>query len=511
MSISPICDKLEKMSAEYMASFELEDEPREECGVFAVAYAGSPEGADVTDLKLGPVAYKGILGLQHRGEDGAGISVFDPNMGKFVTIKDKGLISSVFGGGNYTSNLPEGPIALAHTRYGTGKKSGDAAEKVHPLGGKDSLFMLALNGHIKELENRRGLTDTEYLVEIVDKRMIETGEDFRTSLLTVLRGLTGGYSLVASDGKSLFAARDPWGFRPLFQVKSGNHHYFISEDSALRPLCDPRTASEVPPGTLVTVPLDGHAVYSEDIYKVDQIATCSMEFAYFARPDSSLHGRSIRKVRMKMGEVLARAEDPDFTASLVVGIPDSGTYTALGYSRATGIPFEHVITKNQYAGRSFIQADQELRAAMVNLKLNIDYSQIEGEDLVVVDDSVVRGTSARVYVNELWKGRPRSIHLRIAYPPHMHSCYYGIDTGIPSELLARKKGGDIEQMRKYFGVTTLRFITVEELEEAIETTPPWRQGVATEMGRVCMACTTGNYPTAGHTVDLPLPGRRANN
>lgn len=491
------------MSAEYLANHKSEDKPREECGVFAVAYTGPPEKRG--EIALGPVAYQALLGLQHRGEDGAGISVFNSDIGHFEVLKDRGLITDVFAGGRYVSMLPHGTVALGHTRYGTGKKSGDAAERArqaHPLGGENSLFMLALNGHIKELENRRNLTDTEHLVEIIDKRMITTGEDFRTSLLSVLRGLNGAYSLVASDGQNLFAARDPWGFRPLFEVHDDKHHYFISEDSALGPICDPRLATEVPPGTLVTVPLDGRNSHSEDIYHVDEPTTCSMEFAYFARPDSSLHGRSIRKVRMKMGEILARGEAPDFSASMVVGIPDSGTYTALGYSRATGIPFEHAITKNPYVGRTFILENQELRAATVRLKLNIDYSQIEGEDLVVVDDSVVRGTSARVYIDKLWQAKPRSIHLRIAYPPHIDPCHYGIDTGIPSELIARKK--DLEQMRKYFGVTTLRFITVEELEEAIESTPPWRAEVAGDLGRVCTACTTGKYPTDGRTVDLTL-------
>lgn len=496
---------LNKMSAEYEAKSEcIDDEPREECGVFAVAYKGAYADAEPKDIQLGPIAYQGILGLQHRGEDGAGISVFDPVVGKFAIMKNKGLITDVFGGGGYSAALPDGPVALAHTRYGTGKKSGDAAEKAHPLEGKSSRFVLALNGHVKQLENRRGLTDTEHLVDIIDKRMIESGEDFRTSLLAVLRSLNGAYSLIASDGKALYAARDPWGFRPLFQAQVGNHQYFVSEDSALSPICDVRQSQEVPPGTLVTVPLGGGDGYSEDIYHVANTSTCSMEFAYFARPDTSLHGRSIRKVRMKMGEILARGENPDFAATMVVGIPDSGTDTAMGYSRATGIPFERVITKNQYVGRSFILANQELRAATVDLKLNVDYSQIEGEDLVVVDDSVVRGTSARVYIKKLRRGNPRSIHLRIAYPPHIDPCYYGIDTGIPSELIARKK--NMEEMQKYFGVDSLRFITNEELEEAIESTPPWRKDVASQLGGICMACTTGNYPTerGDRIVDLPL-------
>lgn len=494
------------MTAEHQPRFETEDVPREECGVFAVAYTGFlPEREH--DMVLGPVAYQGILGLQHRGEDGAGISVYDSFEKKFITSKDKGLIMDVFAGGRYAESFPRGKVALAHTRYGTGKKSGDAAEsarQAHPLGGKNSMFTLALNGHIKELENQHKLTDTEYLVELIDQRMLCNGEDFRTSLLATLRGLNGAYSLVASDGKSLIAARDPWGFRPLFQAQKDNHHYFVSEDSALGPFCDTRTATEVPPGTLVTVPLDGGDAYTENIYNVEETKTCSMEFAYFSRPDSSLHGRSVRQVRKRMGEILARGEDPDFAASMVIGIPDSGIDTAMGYSNATGIPYERVVTKNPYVGRSFILAKQALRAAAVKLKLNIDYSAIKGEDLVVIDDSVVRGTSGQIYIQELWKGDPRSIHMRIAYPPHAHPCFYGIDTGIPSELLARKK--NIEQMRKYFGATTLRFITNEELWEAIELTPVLGGKKGVQSGGVCTACTTGDYPTAGReAVILPLP------
>ncbi len=491
------------MPGEYGSRYEQDDQPREECGVFA-AIRIDGEADTERDTPLGTQAYQGILGLQHRGEDGAGISVYDSETDTFVTSKNKGLITDVFAGGRHLSGFPRGPITLAHTRYGTGKKSGDAAEKAHPLGGKDSLFMVAMNGHIKELENRRGLTDTEYLVEIIDRRMIELGESFHTSLLTVLRSLNGGYSIVASDGKSLYAARDPWGFRPLFQLKTDKYHYFVSEDSALGPLkgIDPWTAEEVAPGTLVTVPLGGGEAQTEEIYSVEQPAMCAMEFAYFARPDTTLQGRNTQEVRMNIGRALARTEDLDFIADAVIGIPDSGSDTAIGYSEQTGIPYIRAITKNPYVGRTFILENQELRTATADLKLHVTPAMVQDKDIVVVDDSVVRGTTGRVYIKKLRDAGAKSIHLRIGFPPHVDPCIYGIDTGNPSELLARRK--NMEEMRKYFGVETLRFITDTQLYQAIENTPPWRDDISTQLGGICMACVTGEYPTAGRVVELPL-------
>lgn len=493
------------MTGERMPEYEVEDVPREECGVFAVARIdGQPDGD--RDTPLGTQAYQGLLGLQHRGEDGAGISVYDPSTGMFITQKDRGLITDVFAGGRYLAGFPRGPIALAHTRYGTGKKSGDAAEKAHPLGGKDSLFMIAMNGHVKELENRRGMTDTEYLVDIIDRRMIQTRESFRDSLLATLRRLTGGYSIVASDGRNMYAARDPWGFRPLFQQRSGKYHYFISEDSALDPLrdADRSRAEEVTPGDLWTVPLDGSEAHVESIYAVNEKSMCSMEFAYFARPDTTFHGRSVQQVRMNIGRMLARMEEPEFSADVVVGIPDSGSDTAIGYSESTGIRYVRAITKNPYVGRTFILANQELRASTAELKLHATPALVRCKDVVVVDDSVVRGTTGRVYVRKLRDAGAKSVHLRIGFPPHMNPCIYGIDTGNPSELLARRKDLNIDDMAKYFGVDSLRFISEEGLRDAIEWTSSDGE-VEKRLGGLCMACVNGNYPTARGAVSLPMP------
>lgn len=493
------------MTGERMPEYEVEDIPREECGVFAVARIdGLPDGD--RDTPLGTQAYQGLLGLQHRGEDGAGISVYDSSTGMFITQKDRGLITDVFAGGRYLAGFPSGPIALAHTRYGTGKKSGDAAEKAHPLGGKDSLFMIAMNGHVKELENRRGMTDTENLVDIIDRRMTQNRESFHDSLLATLRGLTGGYSIVASDGRNLYAARDPWGFRPLFQQRSGKYHYFISEDSALDPLrdADRSHAEEVTPGALWTVPLDGSEAHVESIYEVNEQSMCSMEFAYFARPDTTFYGRSVQQVRMNIGHMLASMEESDFSADVVVGIPDSGSDTAIGYSESTGIRYVRAITKNPYVGRTFILANQELRASTAELKLHVTPALVRGKDVVVVDDSVVRGTTGRVYVRKLRDAGAKSVHLRIGFPPHMNPCIYGIDTGNPSELLARRKEMNIDDMAKYFGVDSLRFISEEGLRVAIERTPS--DGVLEKrLGGLCMACVNGKYPTAVGAVSLPMP------
>ena len=494
------------MSAENMPGFELDDTPREECGVVGIARIDglADEGRDVP---LGIQAYQGLLGLQHRGEDGAGISVYDSKYNTFVTSKNRGLITDVFAGGRHLSGFPNGPIALAHTRYSTGKKSGDAAEKIHPLGANG--FMLAMNGHSMEAE-RRGMTDTQSIVDMIDRRMTEGDGHLRTALLETLRTLTGGYAILASDGKSLFAARDPWGFRPLTQLRNDRYHYFISEDSALGPLkgIDPWEAQEVEPGALWTVPLDGSEPYVESIYPSKEMpdpAMCAMEFAYFARPDTTLRGRSVQEIRMNIGRMLARMEDLDFVADVVVGIPDSGSDTAIGYSDSTGIRYARAITKNPYVGRTFILANQELRASTAELKLNVTPSMVRGKDVVVVDDSVVRGTTGRVYVRKLRDAGARSVHLRIGFPPHLNPCIYGIDTGNPTELLARRKNMDVQEMAKYFGVDSLRFITEEGLREAIEWTSPSIEGTTERrLGGICMACVNGEYPTAGRS-SLPMP------
>lgn len=475
------------MSAERPNGFENDDAPREECGVFAVIRLdGEP------DPTMADKAYRGLSGLQHRGEDAAGITVYSRRTRyKFHTQKDKGLITSVFANGSYLSGFPAGSLALAHTRYSTAGKSGDAAEKArraHPHGSKRFDYMIATNGHMQEMEGD-GKSDVENLVDAIDQRMGETGEDFKAALLAVLGGLTGGYSLIASDGDRLIAARDPWGIRPLVQATNDEYFYFSSEDSALRiPSLGIRAgqAVEVPPGTMITVtpgkPIEYDQIYRDPI-PIGKTALCAMESAYFARPDSTMAGRNVQNVRFDIGRFLADQESDGFTADMVIGVPDSGSDSAVAYAEALGIPYRRAIHKNAYVGRTFIQENQEARVDAAWLKFRVNADLVAGKSVVVVDDSIVRGTNSRVIVQMLRQAGATTVHMRAGFPKHRFPCVYGIDTGNPKELIANRMSD--EEMLAYLDVDSLGFISPDNLRRAISPT----------VGGLCMACVTGEYPT----------------
>jgi amidophosphoribosyltransferase len=406
------------MPGEYQPRVETDDTPREECGVFAVIRLdGQP------DPTIATKAYKGLLGLQHRGEDAAGITVYaKETRHEFHTYKDKGLISSVFAGGSHLSGFPDGSLALAHTRYSTAGKSGDAAEKVrraHPHGSKLFDYMIADNGHMKEKEGR-GKSDVENLIDDLDVRMTKSGQDFKSALLDELgENLTGGYALIASDGPRLIAARDPWGLRPLVHATDGVYHYFSSEDSALRiPSLGIRSLqiTEVPPGKMITVE-PGKEIEYQDIYKdpipLGKTAMCSMEWAYFARPDSMMAGRNVQTVRMDIGKFLAEQEPQGFDADIVIGVPDSGSESAVAYAEALGIPYRRAIHKNAYIGRTFIQENQEARVDAAWLKFRVNPALVEGKRVVVVDDSIVRGTNSKVIVQMLREAGAIEVHMHL--------------------------------------------------------------------------------------------------
>jgi len=486
------------MSAEYETRFEQDDTPREECGIFAVIRLdGEP------DPTMADKAYRGLSGLQHRGEDAAGITVYARKTRyKFHTYKDQGLISSVFANGANLKYLPaESSLALAHTRYSTAGKSGDAAEKArraHPHSSKRFDYMIAANGHMKQMEKAgKSESDIENLVDVIDARMTETGEDLKASLLAILGQLDGGYGLIASDGNRLIAARDPWGLRPLVHATDGTYHYFSSEDSALR---IPSIGigygevEEVPPGVMFTI-TPGEEIERDNIYPepVAETALCSMESAYFARADSTMAGRNVQEVRFNIGRLLAEQEADGFDADIVIGVPDSGSDSAVAYAEVLGIPCRRAILKNAYIGRTFIQESQEARIDAAWLKFRVNPTLVEGKSVVVVDDSIVRGTNSKVIVQMLRQAGATEVHLRAGFPKHRFSCVYGIDTGNPAELIANRMND--EEICKHLNIDSLGYITPENL----------RQAISPKIGGICMACVTGEYPTAGRTTELPLP------
>lgn len=485
------------MPAEYQPRFETDDAPREECGVFAVIRMDGEPDPTIADK-----AYRGLLGLQHRGEDAAGITVYSRKTRyKFHTYKDKGLITSVFAGGSRLAGFPAGSLALSHTRYGTAGKSGDAAEKArraHPHGSQRFDFMIAANGTMSE-KNRNDKSDIENLVDDIDLRMDEFSGDFKPTLRAELKDLSGGYALIASDGGRLIAARDPWGLRPLVHATDGTYHYFASEDSALRiPSLGirPDQITEVPPGKMITI-TPGKGIEFDDIYTENPIplgktALCSMEHAYFARPDSTMAGRNVQQVRMRIGEFLAEQEPDGFTADIVIGVPDSGSESAVSYAETLGIPYRRAIHKNAYIGRTFIQESQEARVDAAWLKFRVNPALVKGQSVVVVDDSIVRGTNSKVIVQMLREAGATEVHMRAGFPEHRFPCIYGIDTGNPAELIANRMNK--EKMLEYLNVESLGFITPDNL----------RRAISPKVGGVCMACVTGDYPTSERTT-LPTP------
>lgn len=457
--------------------FEYDDTPREECGVFsAISLSGVPK-----DINLATETYIGLSNLQHRGEDAAGMGIYNGRY--WAGTKEQGLVSNVFNEGTYLNGFAPGYITVGHVRYGTAGEGG--FEAAHPHRGDTHGFLLSLNGHNRQMEDHTGSkkTDTEVLVRHVDERMTEVSENLEDALLHVLRGLNGGYSLTASDEKNLIGARDPWGFRPLCLGRKGDVYFFSSEDSAFR---DVDETVEVAPGEMVIIGPEG--VRSELIYAVDNPSFCAMEESYIARPDTTFEGRNVQQTRMRKGKFMAQQEAPDFAPDVVIGVPESGLDDAAGYAEEMNIPLRRALLKNPYISRTFIKSSQEKREIAAEQKIRVVKQEVVGKHLVVVDDSMVRGTVGRVVIRKLRDAGAASVHLRIMFPPHRYPCFYGIDTGDSSQLLANRMSH--QEMVDHLGVDSLMFITPENLREAISP----------KMGGLCMACVTGEYPTEMATI-----------
>lgn len=449
---------------------EVEDKPREACGVLGIF--------SKTTTNLANPAYMALLDLQHRGQDGAGIAIHNLDTG-FMVQKEEGLVSNVFNEGRYLDGLPEGNIAVGHARYGTSQNGGrfNALQPLHSENGGG--YVIAHNGHIEELSQvSADETDTEQLVHQLNQRL-EKGDNIVTALKEVLSGVDGAYSLVISDGEKLIGIRDPHGFRPLSLAENGDICLLASEDSALRG--HNLTIRDVRPGEIVVISEKG--VDSDFIPRSGEHTTCGLEYAYFARPDSTIDGINVQQTREHMGELLVQQEMADFQADMVVGVPDSGVAAAFGYARQSSIPLEQALTKNRYISRTFIKATQADRERAVQMKLHPNSEMIARKRLVVIDDSIVRGTTTKTLVKMLRDAGAAEVHLRISWPPYKWPCYYGMDTGNPDELLAnrRSKTG----MMEYLGVNSLDFLNINGVKEATKR----------KIGGICLACVDARYPT----------------
>jgi amidophosphoribosyltransferase len=453
---------------------------KEACGVFGI-YAPGRRVANLT--------FDGLYALQHRGQESAGMAVAD---GDTVTVvKDMGLVATVFD--ERTLSALQGHMAIGHTRYSThGASDWAGAQPVYRPVGRAG-FALGHNGNLTntaELADKVGMlpgsiaTDSDVVAELLAQSFIET-EDLANALKAVLPICEGAFSFVLMNSQRIFGVRDPHGFRPLCLGRFGpadapEGWVLASETPALNTI-GADFVREIAPGEMVVI--DEHGVESMEVPWVKEIDPhlCIFEFAYIARPDSRLYGQEVHAVRCRMGELLARQSPAE--ADLVMGVPESGVPAAEGFARASGIPYGQGLVKNRYIGRTFIAPDPKDRADAVRRKLNPLSETIAGKRLVVVDDSIVRGTTQRSVVRMLREAGATEVHLRISSPPWRWPCFYGIDTPSRDELLAANHS--IEEMTEILGADSLAYISVENLKAAIGADAGF-----------CDACFTGDYPTA---------------
>ncbi len=449
------------------------DRPREECGVVAVA-SPSTEAARV--------AFFGIYALQHRGQEAAGIAVAD---GRSVRVhKGQGLVSQVFQPG--TLDPLVGSLAIGHTRYSTTGGSSErnvqpyVVETIHgPLG-------VANNGNLvnadqlrnKLLESGAGLqssSDSEVLALML---AAADGETWEERLANVMPSWEGAYSLVVLAGTKVVAARDPMGFRPLSmgRLPSGGH-VVASETGALRTVgCE--SIREIEPGEVVV--LQGQIVRSHQAIPANaQQARCTFEHIYFSRPDATWDGLNVHQARQNLGEELAR-EHP-IEADVVIPVPDSSTPAAIGYANVSGIPYNDGFVKNRYIGRTFIEPTDELRQQGVALKFNTLPENIDGRRVVVVDDSIVRGTTSGQLIRLIRDAGATEVHVRITCPPVAHPCFFGVDMGSYDQLIAHQLG--VPEIRDHIGADSLGFLSVSRMMKALGRDDGY-----------CNACFTGEYP-----------------
>jgi amidophosphoribosyltransferase len=439
------------------------------CGVFGVR----APGRDVARL-----SYFGLYALQHRGQESAGIAVSED--GRLTALRDLGLVPQVFDERSL-SGL-KGELAIGHTRYST--TGGNAWANAQPLlhHGRVRTVALGHNGNLVNAEALRdeigkplgSTSDSEVIAALVadDDRPLED------AVAGAMERLEGAASVVGLADGTLFAFRDAHGFRPLVLGRLGDDPVVASETCALD-LVGAKLEREVEPGELVLADKDGVRTIRV-LDPADPGALCIFEFFYLARPDTSLSGVEVHGARVRMGERLAKESPID--ADLVLPIPDSGTPAAIGFARATGIPFSEGLIKNRYVGRTFIQPEQGMREQGIRMKFN-PLAEVAGKRLVVVDDSIVRGSTTRQIVQMLFDAGAAEVHIRISSPPIVSPCYYGIDLASEDEMIAARS--TVEEVREAIGATSLAYLSLEGLEQATQR----------PADSLCRACLTRDYPT----------------
>ncbi|WP_167955925.1 amidophosphoribosyltransferase [Anaerosporobacter faecicola] len=462
------------------------DELHEECGVFGIY---DLDGNDVASS-----IYYGLFALQHRGQESCGIAVSDTNgpKGKVLSVKDMGLVNEVF--------TPEsleglkGDIGVGHVRYSTAGAS--TRENTQPLvlNYVKGTLALAHNGNlINALELRHELEytgaifqttiDSEVIAYHIARERLNVS-NVESAVKNAMQKIKGAYSLIIMSPRKLIGARDPFGFRPLCIGKRDNSYILASETCALDAV-SAEFVRDVMPGEIVTITKDG--IVSDTSMCQQETARCIFEYIYFARPDSSIDGVSVYNSRIMAGKILAQAHPVE--ADIVVGVPDSGNAAALGFSMESGIPYGMAFVKNSYVGRTFIKPKQSVRESSVKIKLNVLKEVVKGKRVVMIDDSIVRGTTSERIVRMLKNAGATEVHVRISSPPFLYPCYFGTDIPSDDQLIAHNN--TVEQICEMLGANSLGYLDVERLGEML----------GSDMG-YCSACFTGQYPVEPPKEDI---------
>ncbi|MFN3700510.1 MAG: amidophosphoribosyltransferase [Alphaproteobacteria bacterium] len=471
-----------------------DDKLHEECGVFGIY--GHDDAAALTAL--------GLHALQHRGQEACGIVTYDGE--SFYSHRALGLVDDTFSQAEVIQNL-KGYAAIGHNRYAT--TGATMIRNVQPMYGDMAIggFSVAHNGNLtnahmlrQDLVNKGAIfqstSDTEVIVHLVAQ---SAKLDAVERLVEAVRKIVGGYSLVACAQDRLIGLRDQNGIRPLCLGKLGDAHVFASESCAFD-IIGAEFIREVEAGEMIVISKDG--LQSSFPFQTSSPRFCIFEYVYFARPDSFMEGRSVYQIRKNIGAELAR-EAPCDHADVIIPVPDSGVPSAIGYAEAAKKPFELGIIRNHYVGRTFIEPTDKIRHLGVRLKHNANRAFIENKVVVLVDDSIVRGTTSRKIVEMVRNAGAKEVHMRISSPPTAHSCFYGIDTPSTEELLAHKMS--VEEICKFIQADSLSYVSIDGLYRATGA------AMRGDNPKFCDACFTGDYPVARHDHDNNWTGRKVSN
>lgn len=476
-----------------------DDKPKCHCGVFGIYNSESASA----------FTYYGLLALQHRGQEAAGIVTRDYNSNEkpvFNIHKGEGLVSEVFSDSSLFKNTLIGSAAIGHNRYST-TGSSKSIKNIQPFVVNYRLGNLAVahNGNLtnasqirEELINEGAIfqttSDTEVLLHLIARSKLN---DQVEQVKEALQKIEGAYCFVLLTDDKLIAARDPFGFRPL-SIGQLNGSFVIASETCAFDINAAKFLREVKPGEIVVVDKDVKSPEEIKSYRIfeteKQSRHCIFEYIYFSRPDSFIFGHNVDKMRRRLGKILAKKHpviDKDGEKVIVISVPDSSNTTALGYQtelEKLGIKSKAEIglIRSHYIGRTFIQPGQEKRKMGVRIKFNIVKGVLEGKTVVIVDDSIVRGTTSKQLVSLIKEAHPKEIHFRISSSPIMHPCYYGMDFPSKDELIANQMNGSIKEIEKYLGVDSLEYLTIDEMLEAVSEA---------NSENFCTACFSGNYPT----------------